>query len=357
MTRHVARAGAILCAVATTTAVLVSGCSVPSGGSGGSKAQSVVMVSTGGDLQTCLTSRIWDKFKAKTGTTVVAGQPQTDGQIQAMVAASNYPVDVVFPSAALSAGTTASKYLQPIDFSKVDKSQLLPGTYTNYAVSQDLYSWIIGYRTDKFGGQKPTGWADFFNTTKFPGKRALPGDVDIYAIIAAALMADGVAPDKIIPLDVNRAIRKLNSIKKDIVWYGTGSQGSDLLTSGEVTMGMEYNNRVTDAATAGNPVAPVWSGQILTGDLIGVAKGDPHSAEAMDLIGYLTSASVNGQYSYCAPLAPTNTKAVPDPKAANNLPTAHLNQGYLVETSPAMSAYLAAHKDAITTAFTNWRSS
>ena len=216
---------------------------------------------------------------------------------------------------------------------------------------------IVGYRTDKFGGRTPTGWADFFDTTKFPGKRALPGDVDIYGILDAALMADGVAPDKLIPLDVNRAIRKLNSIKRDIVWYGTGSQGSGLLTSGEVTMGMEYNNRVTAAAASGSPVAPIWSGQILTGDLIGVAKGNPHAAEAMDLIAYLTSASANGQYSYCAPLAPTNTKAVPDPKSANNLPTAHLAQGYLVETSPEMSKYLAAHKDAITTAFTNWRSS
>jgi putative spermidine/putrescine transport system substrate-binding protein len=355
MTKHVVRAGAILCA--TATAVLVSGCSVPSGGSGGGKAKSVVMVSTGGDLQTCLTSRIWDKFKAKAGITVVPGQQQSDGQIQAMVTASNYPVDVVFPSAALSAGESASKYLQPIDFTKVDKSLLVPGTYTDYAVSQDLYSWIVGYRTDKFGGRTPTGWADFFDTTKFPGKRALPGDVDIYGVIAAALMADGVAPAKLIPLDVNRAIRKLNSIKSNIVWYGTGSQGSDLLTSGEVTMGMEYNNRVTAAAAAGSPVAPIWSGQILTGDLIGVAKGDPRGADAMDLIAYLTSASVNGQFSYCAPLAPTNTKAVPDPKSANSLPTAHLGQGYLVETSPEMSAYLAGHKDAITTAFKNWRSS
>jgi putative spermidine/putrescine transport system substrate-binding protein len=315
------------------------------------------MVETGGTLAACIAQRQWKPFTAKTGIAVTEAPAQTDGQIQAMVSADTYTADVVFPSAALSVGDSAAKYLAPIDFTKVDKSQLVPGTYTDYAVSQDLYSWIIGYRTDKFGGAVPANWADFFNIKKFPGKRALPGDIDQYAVLVGALMADGVAPANIVPLDVKRAIAKLNTIKSDIVWYSSGSQGATLLTSGEVTMGMEYNNRVTGAAASGSPVAPTWTDQILTGDLIGVAKGNPHTSAAMDLIAYLTSAEANGQLSYCAPLAPTNTKAIPDPTTASQLPSAHLDAGYLVETSPTLSAYLAANQDAITTAFKNWRSS
>ena len=46
---------------------------------------------------------------------------------------------------------------------------------------------------------------------KFPGRRALRNHP--IATLEAALMADGVAPDKLYPLDVDRAFKKLEEIK------------------------------------------------------------------------------------------------------------------------------------------------
>ena len=56
-------------------------------------------------------------------------------------------------------------------------------------------------------------WADLFDTAKIPGKRTFykwsaPGVLEI------ALLADGVAPDKLYPLDLDRAFKKLDTIKK-----------------------------------------------------------------------------------------------------------------------------------------------
>ena len=52
-----------------------------------------------------------------------------------------------------------------------------------------------------------------------------------------ALMADGVAPKDLYPLDLDRAFRKLDEIKDHIaVWWTGGAQSTQLLESGEVDM-------------------------------------------------------------------------------------------------------------------------
>jgi putative spermidine/putrescine transport system substrate-binding protein len=334
------------------------------GGGGGSPAStqgtsttSLVVVNTGGDWGACQRKSFFDPFTAKTGIKIVDGPFLTDGQIKAMVQTKQYNVDVVYPSANLAIPSAGKNVLESIDYNTVNKSELASGTYTTYGTSIDIFSWALGYRTDKFGGQTPKTWADFFDTKRFPGKRALPGDNDVPAVLYAALLADGVSPDHLLPLDVNRALKKLSTIKSSIVWYATGSQGQDLLKSGEVTMGQEYANRVTSLRDAGSPVDISWDGQVVAGDLLGVPKGDPNAKAAMKFIAFVTSKDVNGTFSYCAAGAPSNVKSTPNPKIANDLPTAHLGQTHVVETSEALSEYVAGHLDAIQTAFSNWRSS
>ncbi len=60
----------------------------------------------------------------------------------------------------------------------------------------------------------PQSWTDFFDTAKFPGPRSLPdtGDREWWVPLAA-LLADGVAPDKAFPMDIDRAYKKLDALK------------------------------------------------------------------------------------------------------------------------------------------------
>lgn len=342
-------------------ALALTACSVPSSttnsSSGGAKTSSLVITNTGGDWGNCQRKSFFVPFTTKTGIKVVDGQFQNDGQIMAMSKAKQYSIDVVYPSPSLAVGEAGKAALEPIDYSKVHKGELAPGTFTDYGVSIDVYSWVLGYRSDKVGAQTPHSWADFFDTTKFPGKRALPGDIDSSAILFAALLADGVQPDRLLPLDVPRALKKLNTIKKSIVWYSSGSQGQQLLKSGEVSLGMEYANRVVALKDAGTPVGIAWDGQIVAGDLVGVAKGNPNASAAMDLIAFITSKDINGTFSYCAAGSPSNTLSKPDPKIAANLPTTHLTETHVTETSPDIASYMAKNRDMITTAFNNWSAS
>ena len=101
---------------------------------------------------------------------------------------------------------------------------------------------MLGYNTDKTTGQVPEGWADFFDTTKIPGKRGV-WDYSEGGMFEFALMADGVAPRDLYPLDLPRATKKLDTIKDDIVFWNSGAESQELIGSGEVAMSMIWNGR------------------------------------------------------------------------------------------------------------------
>src|SRR5205823_2462578 len=78
------------------------------------------------------------------------------------------------------------------------------------------------------GGTQPKSWADWWDVKKFPGARSMRDHpVDN---LEFALIADGVAMDKLYPLDVDRAFKKLDQIKPHVnVWWSTGQQPAQLL--------------------------------------------------------------------------------------------------------------------------------
>ena len=315
-------------------------------------AQSIVFTNTGGDWGTCQATAFEDTFTKKYGVKVIEGPSVDDGMLRAMVDTGTYTQDVVFPSVGFVVDPLGAKYLEPIDYSQIPQSELLPGTYTKYAVALDLFSYAFGYRTDK--SPAPTKWEDFFDTTNFPGKRGL-SSWDYTTVIIGALLADGVAPDKLLPLDLNRAFKKLDTIKKDIVWYDTGSAGQDLLATGEVRFIQLYANRITASRDSGAPVNILWDGQIIQADYIGIPKGDPNAATAMKFIANATSKDVNGLFTLCETGAPSNTKSTVNPAKINDFPTSHLDLRYVVSSSPEITSYVAQNVNEISDAFNTWK--
>lgn len=65
-------------------------------------------------------------------------------------------------------------------------------------------------------------------------------------------MADGVALGDVYkvlgtPAGVERAFKKLDTIKSNIVWWTAGAQPPALLASGEVVMAHAWHGRIVDA--------------------------------------------------------------------------------------------------------------
>ena len=165
---------------------------------------------------------------------------------------------------------------------------------TECFVATDVYSMVLAYDDTKFADAKPATPADFFDTAKFPGKRTMRKGAKFN--LELALMADGVPAAEVYqvlgtPEGVDRAFKKLDSIKKDVIWWEAGAQPPQLLADGEVTMAYAFNGRIFNAAVGeGKPFKIIWDGQIYEMEGWVVPKGAPNKQNAMDYIAFSTEA-------------------------------------------------------------------
>ncbi len=209
-------------------ALVVSACSSGSG----EPSSTVTFTSWGGSYQDGQVKAWIEPYEKETGTRVIQDGPTDYSKLRTMVEAGRVTWDVVSVEADFGLDVD-KKWLDPIDYSVVDKTQIQEGMADPYRVGILTYAVALGYNTGSLGGQTPTGWGDFLDPQRFPCKRAAQKKASS-GILEIALMADGVKPADIYPIDVDRALRKLDGIKKDLVWFDTGSEGQQLLASGEV---------------------------------------------------------------------------------------------------------------------------
>lgn len=175
----------------------------------------------------------------------------------------------------------------PIDHDKVlaaapdgtpPTKDFLPGSLGECFIPQIVYSTLVAYNEEMFPKDKqPQTIADFFNPADFPGRRAIQdrpaGNLEW------ALMADGVPPGEVYdvlstPEGVDRAFKKLDTIKDHLVFWTEGSQAPQLLADKEVAFATGYNGRMFNAAEVeGQPFGMIWDGQLVEWDGWVVPKG------------------------------------------------------------------------------------
>src|SRR3954452_13084146 len=220
-------------------------------------ADQITFVSQGGAYQKAQTIAILDPSAKKLGITINADSiPDAWPAIKSQVASGKPTWDVVDVPTGYCLRGGEQGLLEKLDFSKLPNGAAMPEAYRSaYSVAYEFYSSVLAYSQKKFSAEAaPNSWADFWDVKKFPGRRALRNHP--IATLEAALMADGVAPDKLYPLDVDRAFKKLEEIKPNItVWWTSGAQSAQLLNDGEVDMEMAWNGRVSAVAKEGAKVS------------------------------------------------------------------------------------------------------
>ncbi len=159
-------------------------------------------------------------------------------------------------------------------------------------IPEIVYSTTIGYRTDKVGDTPPSTIADVFDLKKYPGKRALnknpTGNLE-WALIADGVAIKDVYKELATEAGVKRAFKKLDTIKKDVVWWTKGAQPGQLLADGEVVMASAYNGRLFSAIVENKqPVGMMWDAQLFELDGYIIPKGAPHMKEAMAYVKFAT---------------------------------------------------------------------
>ncbi|MFB2552564.1 ABC transporter substrate-binding protein [Ensifer soli] len=284
------------------------------------RAEDMVFTSWGGTTQDAQKTYWADGFTEASKVNVVQDGPTDYGKIKAMVEAGNVTWDVVDVEGDYAVQAGKAGLLEKLDFSVIDKSKLDPRFVTDYSVGSFYYSFVIGCNKDAVAAC-PKTWADLFDTAKFPGKRSFykwsaPG------VIEAALLADGVAADMLYPLDLDRAFKKLDTIKADIIWWDGGAASQQLLASAEAPFGSFWNGRLTALAATGVNVETSWEQNITAADALVVPKGTKNLKAAMQFIAHATSDAAQASFATETGYAPINldASALMDPKLRETLP-------------------------------------
>lgn len=310
---------------ATAALALVAGCSSAPGEGGGEKGESTTLtaVSYGGPYQEAQSEAFFAPFSAETGITVVEDSPSDYAQLRSMVESGRPTWDLVL--VANDFGTEAdADFLEAIDYGQVDQSLLIEGAAQKYRVAADIEATVVAYRSDKFD-ETPTSWQDVFDTEKFPGKRMFNKLVS-GGVLEAALLADGVAPDELFPLDVERALAKLDTIKDDIIWWETSAQSQQLLASGEAAIGLAWVGRAVDASKEA-PVGISWDAWLQVDAYWVIPKGAPNAANAQALLASLVNEAPQIAFAELSDYGPVNAAAAQNPavRANEHRPTNHLD--------------------------------
>jgi putative spermidine/putrescine transport system substrate-binding protein len=268
-----------LVALGAAGATMVAGSAI-----GRAAEKEVVICNWGGDAVKNFQAAFGDPFTKATGIkAVVVGEGPDDGKIRAMVEAKNVTWDVADTSIADSKSLGNAGYLEPIDYAVVDKNKVPPGDFApKFGVANYFFSNVLAYDTTKVP-KPPTSWADYFDTKGFPGKRSMCKWVQ--AQLEPALVADGVAADKIYPLDVDRAFKRVKAILPDLLFWESGAQSQQYFRDGEVVMGNIWHTRANLLRKETNGrIDWIWAGGLLQSSAWTVPKGNPAGHAVMDFI-------------------------------------------------------------------------
>lgn len=282
----------------------------------------LVIISWGGVWEEGIKKAFGDPFEKETGIKVIYTGPYDLGKMKAMVEAGRVEWDLGQAGTGWIAQAEHSNLLEPIDYTVVRKEQLDADAVHKYAVGGEYEAIAIGYRTDKFGKNPPKSWRDFWDAKAFSGPRSLPKRPDFTMEIA--LLADGVEPVRLYPLDIDRAFKSLDRLKPNLpVWWTVGAQSQSVLKDGEVDMVATYNGRIIDLKVKGAPVDIVWNQALYYQAAWFVVKGTPRKAEAMKFIEFSNrpeNQAIMAKHIY---YGPTNPKAFAfiDRETAKTLPS------------------------------------
>jgi putative spermidine/putrescine transport system substrate-binding protein len=342
--RSLLKGGVLLGSAVVAPSFLSAGCSAASGSG------RLTFTSDGGAYQEAETKAWLTPFQKESGITITQDSPKDYAKLKAMVQSKNVSWDVMTAGDTFGISDADTKLLEPLTQADIPQiADINPKFVGSHRVGHTVFANVIAYRTDVFGGRTPEGWKDFFDVKNFPGKRGLR-QFSAGGIFEYALLGDGVDPKDLYPLDIGRAIAKLDSIKDHIVWWTTGAQSAQLIADKEVVLCHMWNGRVYDLQQNKTPVKIQWNQHFAQADCLTIPKGVSDVAACKKLISYILDSKHNARLTDYIPYGPTNTKATDiNKKVADQLPTAHADVAAYFDAK-----YLSENTAEIDKKFQDW---
>jgi putative spermidine/putrescine transport system substrate-binding protein len=316
-------------------------------------ANSLTFVAWGGTTEERQVAAWGPEFTKQTGYAVQPDSPTDYGKLKAMVDAGQVVWDVVDVEADFARRAAKEGLLEKIDYSVVNKDGLDPQWSSDYGVGSFYYAFVLAYNKKVLGDKEPQNWQDFFDLQKFPQKRSIIG-WPTTGVVEMALLADGVKPENLYPLDLDRAFKKLATLKGHLVFWNSGAESQQLLASGEAPICFCWDTRVSVmmADPSSPPLGISWYQNIGTGDVLVIPRGSKNKDAAMKFLAVASSPEGQARLDEAALLSPINSKAMAliKPETMPKLAAGHQDSQIQVNLD-----YWVEHGPEVTDAWNKWK--
>ncbi|WP_349902443.1 extracellular solute-binding protein [Parafrigoribacterium humi] len=258
--------------------------------------------------------------------------PASVATVKAQVLAGNVQWDVVnvAPAAAEeNCGTLFEKLIIP----ELDAKDFPEGTIGECYIGNFTNSPIVAYSNKAFPDpdKAPKTLADFFDTKKFPGKRGVVATLQD-GMMEYPLLADGVKPDDLYPLDVERALDKWDTIRDETIFAPNVGVLQQDVANNQVSMYILVASRQLALLNANVEITPIWDVTLAALNSFAVPKGSKKLASAEDFIRASVQPGPSAKVAELAGVAPINLKSEPNfgEHAATVNPFGDVNTGKIV---------------------------
>jgi len=321
--------------------------------------EQLTFVSYGGAYQKAQRQAFIEPFTKQLGVKVNEDEYNGDlAKIRAMVQTKAVSWDVISATVSTARQLCDEGVIERIDWKKLglDRAKFTDADKYDCAFPESVYSVILAYDKDKLpSGPKTIG--DLFDIKKFPGKRGLMKSPTWN--LEWALIADGVPVKDVYkilttPECVDRAFKKLDTIKENVIWWTSNAQPPQLLADGQVIMTSAANGRIYDAnKNSGKNFEIMWDGQALSLNIWMIPKGAPNLDAAYKFLHFAGSPQTQTNLARYISYGPANADALAEIEPATRavLPNTadHMTNAFI--TDPV---FWANHREELLERFTAW---
>jgi putative spermidine/putrescine transport system substrate-binding protein len=269
---------------------------------------SITVASWGGAYQEAESKSFFQPAAQALGITIKEDTTNGLDDVRLQVAGNAVKWDLVELGSDECARGSKEGLFEKLDYSVINADGVDPKLVHDDWVGITYYSVVLIYNTKVFGDNGPKTWKDFWDVEKFPGKRALGNFVTETLTVAA--LADGVPPDKVYPLDLDRAFKSLEKIKPHIsAWWNSGGQAMQMVKDGEVDLSSIWNGRASVLVKEGAPVKFTYDQGVFQADCMVIPKGARNKDLAMKALALFLTPDLQANLPLNIANGPVNIKA------------------------------------------------
>lgn len=280
-------------AAVASAALVLSGCG-GSSDSDDSTPDSITFINAGGDPEAALIAGFIEPFTEATGIEVKLESPQGLGRLQALIESGDVYASLTELSAADLEQAVAQGLVEKLDWEAIDPDPMIEGTQHDYGLPHEFFTTLMAWGPDVTPIET---WEQFWDVENYPGVRGMP-EYPSY-VLPFALLADGVDPEELFPLDVDRAFTSLDRIKEHVVFWQAGAQPIQMLRDGELDYSIAWSGRVAVAPELGF----TFNQGLMESGNLAIPKGAPHVEAAYEFLRQVTIAENQAKRAEIVPYA------------------------------------------------------